>query len=840
MRTIALLSLLVGLVIGVAHSQSLIAQVPQPPEPLTPGESAQRQRSASPPHQPVTDPANPTYPAPGTLPSQAPPPAPALPQPPVPTGTQRTGASAGTVDGIQFPKTSVFEVLTMYEALTGKRLIRDSNLAGPELSIMVNGPIPKDEAIRIIESSLLLNGYSIVPVDASTVKILGPSRAPRTEGLPLYTEAALLTTVGDRVVSFFRPLQFITPEDAIAVVQGVIQTNAFGVITPAPTANALIITDKTPVIFKALSVLELIDREPAQVVTRFIQLQRANAEKVVEMLDEMFGTANSATNPARPAAAPPQPANPEGAPLPANPAAAGGGTAQYEDRLLIGKTKFLADRRTNRILVVTRTENFRYLNEVITQLDAAGSFEQPYVRALNYLSVVDAFPVLTEMLRSADDESTGTGATPQATPGSPFTQGSGTGGGLGGGSSSGSTGSLGRPDRLSDEAMQSPPLSASLGEIQIIGDPTANSVIVYGPPDGKERARQILDLLDQRPKQVYLAAVIGQMRLGDGLDYGVSYFVRYQNFAPIRNLLGNSDQSGAAGSVFSPLIFNNLLGSGNNGGNGSGADLLPDPSSLINPNSFAALSGLTVYGTIAESVDIFARALETTDRFQTLARPVVYTTNNKKATILSGEKVPVPTSTLTTATGGGVNNTGSAVTSNIQYQDVVLKLEVIPLINANGEVNLVIAQTNDNIAGFDTISDNRVPRIATQEITTSVRVPNGSTIVLGGLITEDESKSTDGIPYISKIPYVGPLLGGGSSRTSSKRELLVMIQPVVVEDNESMRRASMGEGERTKIGSDLHELAARPAEFYNAAAPTPVPPAKKKSWLPWLIPKRSE
>ena len=66
-------------------------------------------------------------------------------------------ANSGEPISIQFPHTSVAEVLTVYEKLTGKRIIRDSNLAGPELSIVVNDPIPQSEAIALIESSLLLN-----------------------------------------------------------------------------------------------------------------------------------------------------------------------------------------------------------------------------------------------------------------------------------------------------------------------------------------------------------------------------------------------------------------------------------------------------------------------------------------------------------------------------------------------------------------------------------------------------------------------------------------------------------------------------------------------------------
>ena len=250
----------------------------------------------------------------------------------------------------------------------------------------------------------------------------------------------------------------------------------------------------------------------------------------------------------------------------------------------------------------------------------------------------------------------------------------------------------------------------------------------------------------------------------------------------------------------------------------------------------SALSGLTVYGTIADSVDVFARFLESTSRFRTLSRPVVYTTNNRKATILSGQKVPIPTQSLTTATGGGVSGNGSSITSNIQYQDVVLKLEVIPLVNSDREVNLVVAQTNDTILGNDIVSGNEVPRIGTQEITTSVRVPNGATIVLGGLITEDKTKDRSGMPYISEIPVLGSLLGGRTYNKTDKNELIVMIQPIVIDSNEDMMKASKYEGDRTPLGTDGREMTAPIADQKRPPAvwkPTPVPTKKKKSWWPW-------
>lgn len=727
---------------------------------------------------------------------------------------------------ITFPRNSVLDVISFYETLTGKRIIRDSNLAGQELSIMVAKPVSREDAIAIVESSLLMNNYSIVPVDDQTIKILGPSRAPRTEGLPLFSEIQSLPADGDKVLSFYKPLSFISPEEAIAVVQGVVQINAYGSVVPVPNTNAIILTDKTPVIRKALGILDLIDVEPARVVTEFVQLQRANAERIVEILDEMFGKEDPAK--AKGSSTQPQtPANPQN---PESPQAAGGASdARYENRLISGKAKFLADKRTNRILVVTRVENYRYVRDVISQLDSAGNFEQPFTQILNYVPVNDVFPVLTDMLSDADSEKKGgTGQTGQnGSNNNPFNQNANNNNSTGGIGNMGGNG-LSKPDRLTNETEQGAPQSATIGEIRVIADNNSNSIIIFGPPESKARAKQILDILDQRPKQVYLAVVIGQLRLTKGVDYGVSYLIRNKGFQPLNNLLGNSDANGAAATSLSPSLLPNSV--------------FPNAASIVNPgslttNGLSSLAGLTVYGTIADSVDVFARFLENTDRFRTLSRPVIYTTNNRKATILSGQKVPVPTQSLTSATGGGISGNGSAITSNIQYQDVVLKLEVIPLINSDREVNLIVAQTNDNVIGTDTISGNKVPIISTQEITTSVRVPNGATIVLGGLISEDKERGVEGMPYISEIPVIGSLLGGRTQSKVRKNELIVMIQPFVVDSNHEMMKASAYEGDRSPLGRDGQAMTAPIAEQKNPPAvwtPTPLPPEKKKKFRwPW-------
>ncbi len=689
---------------------------------------------------------------------------------------------------IQFPHTSVTEVLMTYEKLTGKRLIRDSNLAGPELSIMVADLIPRKEAISLIESSLLLNGYTIVPVDEKTVKILGPSRPPRTEGLPLYLEESQLPQDGDKIVSFYKTLRFLSPSEASNLIDGVIQRNAYGNIASVPNANAIVITEKTPIIRKALALLDVADHEPSQIITEFVPLQRASAEKIVETLNQMFGGGTSGGGNA---------ATPQGG---QGAVASTGGDAH----LLSGKAQFIADKRTNRVLMIVRSDNYKYLRDLISKLDQAVESAEPLVRPLNYLSVNDLFPVLVDMLKGKDDSDTkggsSTGNNSQANSKQNQTQNSSTGSsgaaGVGGGVAN-------MPDKLGEAAAQNPPQSATIGSTSIIADASGNSIIVYGPPESKTKAGQIIDLLDRRPKQVYLAAVIGQLQLNENQDYGASWFFKFNK--------GGSNNVFAAAGGFTNLVtstFTNALNS------------LP-----------SSLTGLTVYGTIAEGVATYAHALENTGKFRTISRPVVYTVNNKKAVIFSGQNVPIPGQTTynSNLSGGAVNPIASQ-TSTIQYEPVVLKLEVIPLINSDKEVNLTIAQHNDKIGDYVNIGGNLVPNILTQELTTTVRVPNGSTIVLGGLITDDKTTSLSGIPGLYRIPIVGPLLGGDSSKKRTRSELVIMIQPIVVDSNEAMEKASVEEGSDSELGK-------RAKSIKEKLDPTPSPTPKKKGFHLFDLPK---
>jgi len=188
-----------------------------------------------------------------------------------------------------------------------------------------------------------------------------------------------------------------------------------------------------------------------------------------------------------------------------------------------------------------------------------------------------------------------------------------------------------------------------------------------------------------------------------------------------------------------------------------------------------------------------------------MSRPTVFTSNNKKAIIASGQEVPVPVNTLTNV-GSTVVGT-AAVQASIEYKKVVLQLEVVPLINSEKEVSLDILQKIDSIVpnGNVVISGNSVPTIDTRYIRTNVLAGNGSTIILGGLIEDQKGKNYQGIPYLSRIPLLGAAFRG-TATSKQRRELIILMCPqVTLTKLDQYRLRQRWENNNTHFGPDLDQ-----------------------------------
>jgi len=192
-----------------------------------------------------------------------------------------------------------------------------------------------------------------------------------------------------------------------------------------------------------------------------------------------------------------------------------------------------------------------------------------------------------------------------------------------------------------------------------------------------------------------------------------------------------------------------------------------------------------------------------------LNRPVVFTSNNKKAIIASGQEIPVPVSTLSTI-NNTVSNPGQTpfnnfgTQSSIQYKKVALQLEVVPLINSEKEVSLDILQKLDSLGLPTTIDNNQIPTIVTRYIKTNVSAPNGATIVLGGLITDTKRFDKSGIPILSRIPIVGPLFRA-TRKVGERKELLILMRPEVALTKFDLYRLRQKTEDKGHLGPEMDQ-----------------------------------
>jgi len=576
------------------------------------------------------------------------------------------------------------------------------------------------------------------------------------------------------------------------------------------SAQAVVITENTSVIKELIALKQLIDVPPAATATEFVQLIRADAEKVTDTLNKLLENQQKGAGGVQ---TPNTPGN-----VQVNYATGGAGIGGLQAQLV-------ADARTNRILIVTRPQNMAQFRSLIQSFDQPNLAEKPLEYRLRYVSAGDVLPVLKDLLSEEPQQGGqgGTGGTGGITGGQqqqPSQQrsvnlSSGTSGGGGTGSSSyaggysstnstGGSGSQAGQDLLQEPNEQLGPQSIVVGKTRVISDAKDNKIIVIGPPESIQKVRMLLERLDQQPQQVYLATVIGNLQLNGETDVGVDWA---QTFKKI---------SGSSG-VASANLNSNVNGQSIIG-TGSGGTGVVDTGQILNSAMIPGLQGLAIYGKISDAVQVFIRALDTRSHFTVLARPAIYTANNKRAVISNGQQVPIPGTSLSNVPTTGTGTTGSvaSVESTVQYENVELRLEVIPLINSNNEVTLKIAQINDTLGNNVNISGNEVPIINSQRLTTTVTVPSGSTVVLGGLIQDTINNTDNGIPYVDNIPYLGRLFKY-TTRIKNRTELLIFIQPTIVNNNVDAYRASLKEEKRSNVGAEMSDLA-HPPDY---AGPTP-------------------
>lgn len=284
--------------------------------------------------------------------------------------------------------------------------------------------------------------------------------------------------------------------------------------------------------------------------------------------------------------------------------------------------------------------------------------------------------------------------------------------------------------------------NAVAGTVKIIADGENNALLIMATRADYEKIRSAIRRLDVMPLQVLVEATILEVKLTDELSYGLQWF--------FKNGIGDSKQG--LGELF-PLSVE------------------PSFSYTVTDSS--------------NNIRGVLKILAADARLDIISSPSLMVLDNHTATIKVGDQVPIRTSETTSLSTSG---TDPLVTSTIQYRDTGVLLEVTPRVNPGGMVVLDITQDVNDV-DKTTTSDIDSPTIVQRRIMTSVAVQSGETVVLGGLIRNNESESEAGVPGLRSVPGVGRLFSSKTT-TNTRTELLVLITPTAVSNVDEAEKAT--------------------------------------------------
>ncbi len=283
-----------------------------------------------------------------------------------------------------------------------------------------------------------------------------------------------------------------------------------------------------------------------------------------------------------------------------------------------------------------------------------------------------------------------------------------------------------------------------------------NKLMIQADPQRYQSILKMLEQLDKAPRQILLDAKIYSIDLTDQFASGVAAYF----------------QSNTAG--------------------------LPSGISGLAP--LASLSGGTVTLTAGMMVSASRQLLgalslnENIGHVHILSEPSLIATDSFPATINVGTQVPVLTSQVGTPLQLGGTN---AFSQNISGVSTGITLEVNARVNPSGVVTLIINQENSSpsggsgsgSSGSTGTSQNLTPSFSQQVVQTQITMQDGDTIAVGGLIGETTSSSVNGIPLLSRLPYIGGLFGS-KSYSHERTELILFVTPHVIYDTTDLLEAS--------------------------------------------------
>ena len=309
----------------------------------------------------------------------------------------------------------------------------------------------------------------------------------------------------------------------------------------------------------------------------------------------------------------------------------------------------------------------------------------------------------------------------------------------------------------------------------------ANALIIAANPEMQRTLGELIRQLDTRPEQVLVEAIVVEIGNEAAKKLGVQFLVggkdapfaatNYANASP--NILTIAGAIGAEELTRTTTTVNgNTTTTATNSALGDSLQEAAAASILSATGGFGGfamdIGKNAVFGTIINAI-----AADTESNL--LATPHIVTLNNQKAKFLVGQEVPV-------SSGEQLSANFENAFRTVQRQEVGIKLEVTPQVNAQGDVKLFLKQEVSSVAG--PVSSRSSDLILNKrEFETTLTVGDGQLLAIGGLLNDDERRTIERIPLLSDIPLIGELFKS-RSRSRSKTNLMVFIRPTILRSRE--------------------------------------------------------
>jgi len=347
--------------------------------------------------------------------------------------------------------------------------------------------------------------------------------------------------------------------------------------------------------------------------------------------------------------------------------------------------------------------------------------------------------------------------------GSGFGSGSGSGFGAGTGSSGATTAAAAGANSASLDGRGSGSGSGGGGGqpvlqgVRITADAVNNTLLIYADQGNYRIIESTLQQIDRPQLQVSIDATIAEVTLTDELSYGVQFFLTSRNLGlkPDRGSLLNTQSTttpatsvaAGAGAVANTFI----------------SRALPGFNFLVGPEG---------------QPNAILDALHTVTEVKVLSNPSLVVVNNQPAILQVGDVVPISTGSANVL--NAATATSNTIVNTIDYRNTGVILRVSPRINVNGNVRLDVEQEISNVS--PQTAQSLTPTVSERKVKSSISVANGQTVLLAGLISEQQNKTRNGIPVLDQIQALGDAFSHQDTKRT-RTELIIFIRPQIIRDS---------------------------------------------------------